>query len=278
MQALNELRPAARPSSSRSRTGRASSSPSTRKRLLYAVVCADVPAAHRRRRYRRRRAVTAAAARPETLLRGPHPARLVSRAARTSRRRSRRCRPTWGTANQPPPTGTCRPPRNCSRWPPPARTRLVGGAVMTLIAPTLQAFFTDRLTQQRQASPRTIAAYRDTLRLLLTFVHQQTGKLPAQLDWDDLDATMISAFLNHLETERHNSTQDPQRPPDRDPLAVLLRRAAPPRARAAHPARAGDPAETVRQADRDVPDRQPRSTRCSPPRTRPAGKAGETGP
>ncbi len=48
---------------------------------------------------------------------------------------------------------------------------MVGGTLMTLIAPTLQAFFTDRLTQQRQASPRTIAAYRDTLRLLLTFVH-----------------------------------------------------------------------------------------------------------
>jgi len=42
---------------------------------------------------------------------------------------------------------------------------------MTLIAPTLQSFFTDRLARQRQASPRTIAAYRDTLRLLLTFVH-----------------------------------------------------------------------------------------------------------
>ena len=38
---------------------------------------------------------------------------------------------------------------------------------MTLIAPTLQAFFTDRLTKQLQASPRTIASYRDTLRLLL---------------------------------------------------------------------------------------------------------------
>ncbi len=76
---------------------------------------------------------------------------------------------------------------------------------MTLIAPTLQAFFTDRLAQQRQASPRTIAAYRDTLKLLLQFVHQQTAKTPAQLDWDDLDATTISAFLTHLETERHNS-------------------------------------------------------------------------
>jgi site-specific recombinase XerD len=78
---------------------------------------------------------------------------------------------------------------------------------MTLIAPTLQAFFTDRLVQQRQASPQTIASYRDTLRLLLTFVHQQTGKMPAQLDWDDLDATTISAFLAHLESERRNSTR-----------------------------------------------------------------------
>jgi site-specific recombinase XerD len=78
---------------------------------------------------------------------------------------------------------------------------------MTLIAATLQAFFTDRLTQQRQASPRTVAAYRDTLRLLLTFVHQQTATAPANLDWDDLDATTITAFLNHLESERHNSTR-----------------------------------------------------------------------
>lgn len=78
---------------------------------------------------------------------------------------------------------------------------------MTMIAPTLQAFFTDRLAQQRQASPRTIAAYRDALRLLLTFVHSRSGKLPAQLDWDDLDAATISAFLNYLEIERGNSTR-----------------------------------------------------------------------
>lgn len=78
---------------------------------------------------------------------------------------------------------------------------------MTLIAPTLQAFFTDRLTQQRQASPRTIAVYRDTLRLLLGFVHRRTGKTPSRLDWDDLDVTVITAFLHHLETERHNSSR-----------------------------------------------------------------------
>ena len=78
---------------------------------------------------------------------------------------------------------------------------------MTLIAPTLQAFFTDRLAQQRQASPRTIAAYRDSLRLLLGFVHQQINKTPSELDWDEVDATMISAFLNHLENDRHNNVR-----------------------------------------------------------------------
>lgn len=78
---------------------------------------------------------------------------------------------------------------------------------MTLIAATLQSFFTDRLTRQKQASPRTIAAYRDTMRLLLTFVHERTGTLPSQLDWDDLDAATISAFLDHLERDRHNTVR-----------------------------------------------------------------------
>jgi site-specific recombinase XerD len=76
---------------------------------------------------------------------------------------------------------------------------------MTLIAPTLQAFFTDRLTKQLHASPRTIASYRDTLRLLLCFAHDRTGTLPSALDWSDLDEPLIAAFLEHLETERHNS-------------------------------------------------------------------------
>ena len=76
---------------------------------------------------------------------------------------------------------------------------------MTLVAPTLQAFFTDRLTRQLQASPRTIASYRDTLRLLLGFSHDTTGTPPSSLDWDDLDEPLISAFLDHLEVERHNS-------------------------------------------------------------------------
>ena len=76
---------------------------------------------------------------------------------------------------------------------------------MTALAPTLQAFFTQRLITQRNASLQTIAAYRDTFRLLLTFAHDQTGKQPFQLDIDDLDAPLIGAFLTHLEQARGNS-------------------------------------------------------------------------
>ena len=76
---------------------------------------------------------------------------------------------------------------------------------MSALAPTLQAFFTDRLIGQRKASPHTIAAYRDTLRLLLAFASQTTDRQPSQLDIDDLDAPLIGAFLDHLEHERNNS-------------------------------------------------------------------------
>jgi integrase/recombinase XerD len=58
---------------------------------------------------------------------------------------------------------------------------------------------------QRQASPHTIAAYRDTLKLLLGYSHHHTGKNPAELDFTDLDAVLIGAFLTHLETDRNNS-------------------------------------------------------------------------
>jgi site-specific recombinase XerD len=75
---------------------------------------------------------------------------------------------------------------------------------MTAIAATLQSFFTDRLISQRQASAHTIASYRDTLRLFVQFMHRRTGKAPSRLDWADLNADAVSAFLDHLEIERHN--------------------------------------------------------------------------
>ncbi len=73
---------------------------------------------------------------------------------------------------------------------------------MNTLAPTLQAFFSDRLIRQRKASPHTIAAYRDTTRLLLAFACERTGKQPSGLLIDDLDAPLICAFLDHLEHER----------------------------------------------------------------------------
>jgi integrase/recombinase XerD len=76
---------------------------------------------------------------------------------------------------------------------------------MTALAPILESFFTDRLMTQRGASPHTIASYRDTFTLLLGHIHQQTGKLPAQLDLADLDAPAIGAFLRQLEATRGNS-------------------------------------------------------------------------
>jgi site-specific recombinase XerC len=78
---------------------------------------------------------------------------------------------------------------------------------MTPIAPTLQAFFTDRLARQLDASPRTIASYRDTLRLLLCFAQETTGRPPSALDWADLDEALIAAFLTHLEVERGNGAR-----------------------------------------------------------------------
>jgi integrase/recombinase XerD len=78
---------------------------------------------------------------------------------------------------------------------------------MTALATTLQAFFTDRLVRQRQVSPNTLAAYRDTLRLLLVFGAAQTRKEPSKLEFDDLDAPLVGAFLDHLEQQRDNSVR-----------------------------------------------------------------------
>jgi integrase/recombinase XerD len=75
---------------------------------------------------------------------------------------------------------------------------------MSALAPTLEAFFTDRLINEKGASPHTIAAYRDTFRLLLSFAQRRTGKQPCQLQIEDLDAPLIAAFLDYLEHARGN--------------------------------------------------------------------------
>ncbi len=75
---------------------------------------------------------------------------------------------------------------------------------MSALAPTLEAFFVERLLGQRQASQHTIAAYRDTFCLLLRFVKERTGVAPAALRLEDLDAQLVGAFLEHIERDRHN--------------------------------------------------------------------------
>ena len=66
----------------------------------------------------------------------------------------------------------------------------------------LQRFFTERLMQQRQASPHTISSYRDTFRLLLQFAHKRLRKSPADIKFEDIDAPLIGAFLDDLQKSR----------------------------------------------------------------------------
>ena len=71
----------------------------------------------------------------------------------------------------------------------------------------VQRFFTDRLLKQLGASSHTIAAYRDTFRLLLQFASEGFGRAPSQLLMEDLDAPFLGKFLEHLELARGNCTR-----------------------------------------------------------------------
>lgn len=80
-------------------------------------------------------------------------------------------------------------------------------SVPTEFAALLQRFFVERLLQQQNVSPRTVAAYRDTFRLLLNYAERTTGKPPTRLALGDVDATLVLGFLTHLEAERHNAVR-----------------------------------------------------------------------
>lgn len=83
----------------------------------------------------------------------------------------------------------------------------MGGIIMkknTNFPALLEAFFTDRLIAQRRVSPHTIASYRDTFRLLLQFAHNCLKKQPSVLKLDDMNVSLISAFLDNIEQNRHN--------------------------------------------------------------------------
>lgn len=68
----------------------------------------------------------------------------------------------------------------------------------------LERFFTDWLMRQREASPNTLASYRDAFRLLLRFAQQALKKAPSDLELKDLGAPLIIRFLDHLENDRGN--------------------------------------------------------------------------
>lgn len=71
----------------------------------------------------------------------------------------------------------------------------------------LESFFTKRLIAQRRVSAHTVASYRDTFRVLLQFAHKELGKLPSRIMLEDLNATFIGAFLDDLESHRHNAVR-----------------------------------------------------------------------
>lgn len=71
----------------------------------------------------------------------------------------------------------------------------------------LESFFTERLMRQRKVSPHTIASYRDSFRLLLSFAERRLKKLPSALAIEDLDTPFLGDFLDHLEQQRHNSAR-----------------------------------------------------------------------
>lgn len=72
----------------------------------------------------------------------------------------------------------------------------------THLAPLLERFFTQRLMQQRKASPHTIKSYRDSFRQFLTFAQQRLHRPPSRLDFEQIDAPLVAAFLEELEKRR----------------------------------------------------------------------------
>lgn len=138
---------------------------------------------------------------------------------------------------------------------------------MTDLAPILQGFFTDRLARQKKASPNTVAAYRDTCKLLLSFAQGKTGKAPSRLGLADLDAALIGAFLQHLEDHRGNGSAT--RNARLAAVHSLFRYAAPQgtRARCRDQPSPGDPATAARTRHRQLP--HPRGSRRADRRPRP---------
>ena len=148
---------------------------------------------------------------------------------------------------------------------------------MSALAPTLQAFVTDRLAGQNNASPNTIAAYRDSWPRLLRFASQQTRTKPSELDIAGLDAPLIAAFLEHLDHDRHNSTRTRNNRPAAIHSLFSTRPCDTPSTR--HRSSACPPSRpSGTSATWSATSPRPNSPRCSQPATPAPGPAGATTP
>jgi len=71
------------------------------------------------------------------------------------------------------------------------------------LASMLHGFFVEYLPRQRALSPHTLCSYRDSIKLLLQFFAERNGGI-TKLTVEDLTVAHVTAFLQHLETARHN--------------------------------------------------------------------------
>ncbi|WP_425467215.1 site-specific integrase [Rhodoglobus vestalii] len=110
----------------------------------------------------------------------------------------------------------------------------------------VQDFFLQRLITQRGASARTVESYRDAFELLFGYLEKHAGTSPSALQMADLDAPLVLDFLDHLETERHNSARTRNARLGSDPFLHALRSSARPGFATSHQPGAGHPGQTVR--------------------------------
>ena len=78
---------------------------------------------------------------------------------------------------------------------------------MTSLAPHMEAFLRDHLVRHRGASQHTCDSYAYSFQSLFEFASRKLKVAPSALMLEQLDAALISSFLEHLETTRGNSAE-----------------------------------------------------------------------
>ena len=216
---------------------------------------------------RPRRARQTPPARSPACLCRAHAARLVSAPARTSTGGCRCCRTYLGHVDPASDVLVSGGGPRAARADQPAPGAAAGGALMTALAPALQAFFTERLITQRNASPQTIAAYRDTFRLLLALRARADRQAAVRAGHRRSRRAADRRVPQPSRTRPGQQPQDPQRQARSDPLLLPVRGAGAPRARAHDRPGDGDPDQAPRAQHRLLP--RPRRDQGAARRARP---------